>query len=235
MKRIIKTISIIFAICLVTGGVVSKFEKKKGWAGGHKPYGFYEKEVKRALDFGLSLFAIILLWPVMLAIALLVKRRLGSPVLYRQQRPGLGGEVFIIRKYRTMLNGKGSDSRRLTGFGKKLRSTSLDELPELFNIIQGDMSIVGPRPLMVQYLSRYNEHQKHRHDVRPGLTGYAQVSGRNEISWETKFQDDIRYVEKITFLGDLKILAKTMIAVIKKEGINSQTSATMEEFMGNGQ
>lgn len=171
--------------------------------------------------------------------ALLVRWKLGSPVLFTQLRPGLQGEIFKIYKFRTMTEEYGadgellSDAERLTDFGKMLRSTSLDELPELINILRGDMSIVGPRPLLVEYLEKYSDTQKHRHDVRPGLTGLAQVSGRNGLSWEEKFEDDLKYVRKITFLGDLKIICKTVIAVFKKEGISSDTSATMEEFMGN--
>lgn len=205
----------------------------------HNPYGCYEKYIKRPQDFFLSLIALILLSPIMLIIALLVRIKLGSPVLFKQDRPGKGGKIFKVYKFRSMTSEKDENGKllpddvRLTSFGKKLRATSLDELPELLNIIRGDMSIVGPRPLMVQYLGRYNEHQARRHEVRPGFTGLAQVHGRNGISWKEKFDWDIKYVDHITFLGDWKIIFETIRTVIKREGINSETSVTMEEFMGN--
>lgn len=204
----------------------------------HRPYGFYERCLKRPQDFLCALFAIIVLSPVMLITAILVRIKLGSPVLFTQDRPGKGGKIFKLYKFRTMLPPKNGvidpsqDAARLTPFGKKLRSTSLDELPELFNILKGDMSVVGPRPLLVQYLSRYNEHQARRHEVRPGFTGLAQVHGRNAISWEDKFDWDVKYVDKITFLGDWKIIFETIRTVLKKEGISSENSSTMEEFMG---
>ncbi len=234
MVKLLKYFVKIFSVCLECGFIVSIFEKKKGWCAGHQPFGIYEKYLKRPLDFGLSIFALLFLWPVMLFVAILVRINLGSPVLFKQYRPGLGGKIFTIRKYRTMRNGEGDDEERLTDFGKKLRSASLDEMPEFVNILRGDMSIIGPRPLLVEYLNRYNEKQKHRHDVRPGLTGMAQVSGRNELSWDEKFEDDVKYVKKITFLGDMKILFKTIAVVIGKKGINSKTSKTMERFTGSG-
>lgn len=199
----------------------------------------YRKYIKRGLDFVLALAASMVLSPVMLVVAILVRIKLGSPVLFKQQRPGKDEKIFEMYKFRTMTDEKDEngnllpDEKRLTKFGKMLRSTSLDELPELFNIIKGDMSIVGPRPLLVSYLPRYNERQRHRHDVRPGFTGLAQVNGRNSISWEEKFEWDVKYVENITFLGDCKIIFKTVKVVLKKDGINSATSATMEEFMGS--
>ena len=199
----------------------------------------YRKYIKRILDFILSLIALIILSPILLVIAILVRIKLGSPVIFKQERPGLNEKIFTLYKFRTMTDKKDKegnllpDSERLTRFGKMLRSTSLDELPELINILKGDMSIVGPRPLLVEYLELYNEEQKHRHDVRPGLTGFAQVSGRNAISWEEKFNKDIEYINNITFIGDCKIILKTAINVIKKDGISSETSATMEEFIGN--
>lgn len=217
------------------GFAVHKAEKakgKKGWVEGHKA-GFYEREVKRPLDFGLALFALIVLWPIILAAAVLVRIKLGKPILFKQERPGLNEKIFTIRKFRTMLDGEGSDEKRLTDFGRTLRKTSMDELPELWNILVGDMSVVGPRPLLVEYLDRYNEEQKHRHDVRPGLTGFAQVSGRNELSWDEKFEDDVEYVNHITFRTDLKIFAKTAAIVFEKKGISSKTSETMEVFTGN--
>lgn len=199
----------------------------------------YEKYIKRILDFTLSLIALICLSPILLIVAILVRIKLGSPVIFKQKRPGKDEKIFTLYKFRTMTDEKDEngdllpDSQRLTKFGKFLRSTSLDELPELINIIKGDMAIVGPRPLLVKYLPLYNEKQKHRHDVRPGLTGYAQVNGRNAISWEEKFEDDLKYINNITFIGDAKIIIKTAINVIKKDGINSKISATMEEFMGS--
>lgn len=200
---------------------------------------FYEKYIKRFLDILLSAIAIIFLSPLFVVISLMVKIKLGSPILFSQERPGKFGEIFVLRKFRTMTDevdpltgGLLPDEQRLTRFGCFLRSTSLDELPELFNILKGDMSIVGPRPLLVRYLPRYNEKQMHRHDVRPGLTGFAQANGRNAISWEEKFDMDVYYTEHISFLFDLKIMLQTVKAVLCRDGINSDTCATMEEFMG---
>lgn len=200
--------------------------------------GIYEKYIKRPQDFLLAFLAVIILSPIMLVIAILVKINLGSPIIFVQERPGLGEKIFKLYKFRTMENKRDlqgnilSDEQRLNSFGKKLRATSLDELPELINILKGDMSIVGPRPLLVKYLSRYNAHQARRHEVRPGITGYAQVNGRNTISWEEKFNYDVEYVDHITFLNDWKIIVKTIFIVLKREGINSETSVTMEEFTG---
>lgn len=199
----------------------------------------YKRFVKRCLDFLLSLAALIILSPVLLLVAILVRCKLGSPILFKQKRPGLHEKIFCMYKFRTMTDAKDADGNllpdevRLTKFGKLLRSTSLDELPELFNILKGDMAIVGPRPLLVQYLPRYNERQHHRHDVRPGFTGLAQVNGRNSISWQEKFEWDVRYVENVSFLMDLRIIAKTVKVVLKRDGISSETSVTMEEFRGN--
>jgi len=204
---------------------------------GHKK-GFYEKFIKRPQDFLCALAAIIVLSPVMLITAVLVRTKLGSPIIFKQERPGLNGKIFTLYKFRTMTDKKDengnllSDEIRLTNFGKKLRSTSIDELPELFNILNGDMAVVGPRPLLVRYLPRYNAHQARRHEVRPGFTGYAQVNGRNSITWEDKFDKDVYYVDHVTFLGDWKIIFQTVGTVLKREGISSDTSATMEEFMG---
>lgn len=205
---------------------------------GHKK-GFYEKFVKRPQDFLCALAAIVVLLPIMLVTAVLVRTKLGSPIIFKQERPGLNGKIFTLYKFRTMTDKKDEngnllpDEVRLTSFGKKLRSTSLDELPELFNILNGDMAVVGPRPLLVRYLPRYNEHQARRHEVRPGFTGYAQVNGRNSITWEDKFDKDVYYVDHVTFLGDWKIIFQTVGTVLKREGISSDTSATMEEFMGS--
>lgn len=200
---------------------------------------FYELIIKRPMDFILSLIAIIVLLPVIIIVAILVRIKLGGPVLFTQNRPGKNEKIFKLYKFRTMTSAKDKDGKllpdevRLTKFGKFLRSTSLDELPGLFNILKGHMSIVGPRPLLVQYLPLYNEEQKKRHLVRPGLTGLAQVNGRNAISWDEKFRFDVKYVEKITFIGDIKIIILTAFKVIRRKDINSNTSATMEFFEGN--
>ena len=199
----------------------------------------YANYVKRFLDLPLSLIAVILCSPIFLILFLLVRFKLGSPVLFTQERPGKDEKIFRLYKFRTMTSQTDAqgellpDEIRLTSFGKKLRATSLDELPELFNILKGDMSIVGPRPLLVKYLPLYNEEQRHRHDVRPGLTGQAQVHGRNAISWEEKFKHDVEYTRNVTFLNDCRIILATILKVIKKDGISSETSATMEEFRGN--
>lgn len=199
----------------------------------------YAKYVKRLLDLVLSLIALIMLMPFMIIIYILVRIKLGKPAIFKQKRPGENEKIFILYKFRTMTDKKDEngnllpDAERITKFGKFLRSTSLDELPELINIIKGDMAIVGPRPLLVEYLELYDEEQKHRHDVRPGLTGLAQISGRNAITWEEKFKKDIEYINKITFIGDLKIVLKTVEKVFKKEGISQANNATMEKFKGN--
>lgn len=204
----------------------------------HKPYGPYEAYIKRPLDFCLSLGALIVLSPVMGVTAIIVKTKLGSPVIFKQPRPGKDEKIFDIYKFRTMTDERDEkgellpDEVRLTDFGKFLRSTSLDELPELINMVKGDMAVVGPRPLLVRYLDRYSEEQHRRHEVRPGLTGYSQAHGRNAVSWEDKFKMDVDYVDHITFLGDLKIILETVLAVINRDGISSETSSTMEEFMG---
>ncbi len=200
--------------------------------------GIYRRFIKRPMDFILSLIAIIVLSPILLVVAILVRTKLGSPVLFKQKRPGLNEKIFMMYKFRTMTDERDEngnllpDSVRLTKFGRLLRSTSLDELPELFNILKGDMSIIGPRPLLVQYLPLYNNHQKRRHEVRPGLSGLAQVSGRNAISWEDKFNLDVEYVDNVRFIEDWKIIFLTIKKVFVREGINSETAATIEPFKG---
>lgn len=194
--------------------------------------------IKRILDIILSFLIIIILLPLYILLYFLVLLKLGSPAIFIQERPGLNGKIFKMYKFRTMtddrdINGELLPDRdRLTDFGKFLRKTSLDELPELFNVLIGDMSFVGPRPLLVRYLDRYNSFQKRRHEVKPGITGLAQVNGRNNLSWDEKFKYDVYYVDHISFLLDIKILLKTIYVVLNKKGINSDTSDTMEEFMG---
>lgn len=243
MKKQIRICFFITAAVLADVFVHKETKRRQDEArstGRHVPFGPYEAVFKRLLDIIISGVALILLSPVMGVIGGMVRVKLGQPVLFKQQRPGLDGKIFTIYKFRTMTeekdgNGKLlSDEKRLTEFGKWLRSSSLDELLELVNILKGDMSVVGPRPLLVEYLSRYNEKQKHRHDVRPGLTGLAQVSGRNILTWEEKFADDIDYVDNVSLINDLRIILKTISIVLRKSGIHSNTSETMEEFMGNG-
>lgn len=204
-----------------------------------KSNGLYCKLIKRLMDFLIAALSIIIFSPLLIILAILVRVKLGGPVVFKQERPGLNGKVFKLYKFRTMTDAKDEngnlldDEYRLTSFGKKLRSTSLDELPELYNILKGDMSIVGPRPLLVKYLPLYNDEQKRRHDVRPGLTGLAQVSGRNAITWTEKFNKDIEYVDNVSLGLDVSIFFKTIYCVLKKEGINSDSAATMEDFTGN--
>ena len=200
--------------------------------------GIYRRYIKRPMDFILSLCAIILLAPVLVITTLLVRVKLGSPVIFKQQRPGQNGKIFTMYKFRTMTdacNANGEllpDCDRLNGFGRLLRSSSLDELPELFNILKGDMSIIGPRPLLVQYLPLYNAYQKQRHKVRPGLSGLAQVSGRNAIEWEEKFRLDVEYADSVSFLGDWRIILLTFKKVFAREGINSESASTVAPFSG---
>ncbi len=198
----------------------------------------YKHFFKRLLDILISLVILVLFSWLYIILAILVRVKLGSPVLFKQPRPGKDEKIFNMYKFRTMTDEKDEngnllpDEVRLTAFGKKLRSTSLDELPEFFNILKGDMSFIGPRPLLVKYLPLYNEEQHHRHDVRPGLTGWAQVNGRNLLSWEDKFEKDVYYVNNLSFLLDLKIVFKTIAVVFDRSGINSETDATMEAFTG---
>jgi lipopolysaccharide/colanic/teichoic acid biosynthesis glycosyltransferase len=195
--------------------------------------------LKRCFDCVVALAGIVVLSPLLLIIVALVRWRLGSPVLFRQQRPGLGGRPFTLVKFRTMTDARAADgaaapdAQRLTAFGRFLRSTSLDELPELYNVLVGDMSLVGPRPLLMEYLSLYNAHQRRRHEVRPGITGWAQVNGRNAITWERKFDLDVWYVDNASFLLDLKILWLTLWRVLRREGISAADSATAERFTGS--
>jgi lipopolysaccharide/colanic/teichoic acid biosynthesis glycosyltransferase len=204
-----------------------------------KVTGIYNKYAKRLMDLILSLIALVVLSPVYIFVAVLVRIKLGSPVIFTQKRPGFNEKIFTLYKFRTMTEEKDSngdllgDEIRLTKFGKFLRNTSLDELPELINIIKGDMSIVGPRPLLIQYVPLYSENQRRRHLVRPGLSGLAQVNGRNAISWEDKFMYDIEYVESVSFIVDWKIIFLTIKKVFIREGISSDTSVTMEPFTGN--
>lgn len=200
--------------------------------------GFYEKYIKRLLDVCLSGMALLVLSPVFLVTAILVRTKLGSPVIFRQDRPGRDGKIFRLYKFRSMTDARDEngallpDELRLTSFGKLLRAASLDELPELWNIFKGDMSIVGPRPLLVKYLPRYNARQRRRHDVRPGLTGWAQVHGRNLCSWEERFEYDVWYTEHISFAVDVRTVLLTVGAVLSRRGISAEGSATMEEFTG---
>ena len=200
--------------------------------------GLYQCFFKRFFDFTLSLLALIFFSPLLVVIALLVRCKLGQPVIFKQTRPGLNEKVFMMYKFRTMTDDKDENGKllpdevRLTKFGIFLRSTSLDELPELFNIVKGDMSIIGPRPLLVQYLPLYNEHQKRRHEVRPGLSGLAQVNGRTSLKWSDKFDLDVQYVEQINFLEDLRLVVLTIKKVLIKEGIADATS-TWDPFLGN--
>lgn len=211
--------------------------RKRNPISGHRK-GFYEQCIKRPLDIigaGMGLFV---LSPALLGIALFVRVRLGSPVLFAQRRPGLGGKLFTLYKFRTMTDARDKegnllpDEARMTSFGRWLRNTSLDELPELYNVLRGDMSLVGPRPLLARYLVLYNRRQMRRHEVRPGFTGYAQVNGRNRISWEEKFEMDVYYVDHITLWGDIRILLKTIRTVLKRDGISSDGFVTAKPFQG---
>ena len=204
----------------------------------HNPYGPYERYFKRQLDLLCGIVALVVFWWLYIILSILGAIFMRGNPFFTQERPGKDEKIFKLIKFRTMDNRKDKNGKllpdeiRLNKYGRLLRKTSLDELPEIFNIIKGDMSVIGPRPLLVRYLDRYNEEQHHRHDVRPGLTGYAQAHGRNMLSWEDRFAMDVWYTKHITFMGDIKILLDTVKAVVKKEGISSKTSATMEEFMG---
>lgn len=202
----------------------------------HKPYGPYEKYFKRVLDVFCGLAALLVFWWLYLIIAILVRIKLGSPVLFKQERPGRNEEIFKLYKFRTMTDARDEngellpDEVRLTKFGRALRATSLDELPEVFNILKGEMSLVGPRPLTIQYLPYYSEEERHRHDVRPGLSGLAQVNGRNFIDWDHRLAFDVQYVKKITFMGDLRIILQTALKFVKKEDIAVDTNKVEPNF-----
>jgi lipopolysaccharide/colanic/teichoic acid biosynthesis glycosyltransferase len=237
IKKIAKAVTLISA-CAGVAALIDDRKKAKTRTSGHRSNGPYESYIKRPLDAFLSTGALIVLSPVMLTTAALVRLKLGSPVLFTQDRPGLDEKVFKLYKFRTMTDARDAegnllpDEERLTSFGKLLRSTSLDELPELLNIIKGDMAIIGPRPLLVKYLPRYNETQRRRHEVRPGLTGLAMSTVRNSAGWDKKFELDVEYVDKIYFLLDLKIIFWTARIVLKREGINEEGNVTNSEFMG---
>ena len=234
---VLKIILVIVAIAALVGliaFVMELLEKPNS----HQPYGPYERYIKRPLDAFLATGALIVLSPIWIMVAILVKIKLGSPILFTQDRPGKDEKIFKLYKFRSMTDKRDengellSDEVRLTKFGKALRSTSLDELPELLNIIKGDMAVVGPRPLLVKYLERYTPTQRRRQEVRPGFTGLAQVHGRNGISWEEKFDWDVKYIDKITFFGDWKIIFETIKTVLKREGISAIGEATMGEYVG---
>ena len=201
----------------------------------HKPYGPYERFIKRPLDCLLSSLALIILSPIMLITAILVRTKLGSPILFSQERPGLHEKLFKIYKFRTMTDKRDAngnllpDAERLTKFGKILRSTSLDELPELFNIAKGDMAIVGPRPLLTQYLPYYRPEERERHAIRPGLTGYAQIHGRNYLMWDERIAADLKYAKKITFIGDVKIIVQTVVKVLKRSDVAEKRIRPLDE------
>lgn len=238
MAMIIKEILLVVLFICIFGSIAGILDFMRNRNSKHKSNGPYEAFFKRVIDFICGILMIVILWPLYIILAILVRIKLGSPVLFKQDRPGKDERIFKLYKFRTMTderNEKGellSDDKRLTAFGAWLRRTSMDEIPEAFNIIKGDMSLIGPRPLLVRYLDRYSEEQHHRHDVRPGLTGYAQAHGRNTVSWEDKFAMDVWYSKNITFMGDIKIIVDTIMAVLRKDGISSGTSVTMEEFMG---
>ena len=200
--------------------------------------GIYKNYLKRVLDITCSLGFILCFWWLYILIAILVKIKLGSPIIFEQKRPGLNGKIFTMYKFRSMTDAKDkngnllSDAERLPKFGQLLRATSLDEIPEFINVLKGEMSLIGPRPLLVEYLERYNDEQRRRHDVRPGITGWAQVNGRNTISWEEKFRYDVEYVDNLTFFLDIKIVFLTIKKIVVKEGISQEGNVTMEKFTG---
>lgn len=239
MSLTVRVLSAVISIAGITAAAGDWIDRKRnGEDKIHTFNGPYEKYMKRPLDAVLAAAALILLFPVIIIIGFLVRINLGTPVLFSQDRPGLNEKIFKLYKFRTMTDERDEDGKllpdgiRLTKFGRILRSTSLDELPELFNIIKGDMAIIGPRPLLVKYLERYTEEQHKRHDVRPGLTGLAMSRVRNGAGWDKKFELDLEYVDNISFLLDLKIIIWTIAIVLKREGINECGQATNSEFMG---
>lgn len=213
-----------------------KQETANGAVGKHKPYGPYEKFFKRPLDIICGVAALLVFWWLYIIVAVLVRIKLGSPVIFKQERPGRDEKIFCLYKFRTMTDERDEngellpDEVRLTKFGRALRATSLDELPEVFNILKGEMSLVGPRPLTIQYLPYYSEEERHRHDVRPGLSGLAQVNGRNLVDWDHRLAFDVQYVKKITFMGDLRIILKTALKFVKKEDIAVDTNKVEPNF-----
>lgn len=240
MKILVRLSKLILCVSIFAAAIsliLEALERKKTKR--QKRQGIYERYLKRPLDCFFASFSLLLFSPLMLFLSLLVRAFLGSPVLFTQDRPGRDGKIFKLYKFRTMTDKRDkegnllADAERLTPFGKMLRSSSLDELPELLNIIRGEMSFIGPRPLLVKYLPLYNEVQARRHDVRPGLTGLAQSRGRNSLSWEEKFKLDVEYVNHITFLGDLKIIVDTIRSVLNSEGISADGDVTMPFFTGN--
>ena len=241
MKKLVKVLSVFSLAALILGFVVSLVEKtvflkRYDRTCIHKPYGVYEKYFKRPMDFALSLMSIILLSPVLLVTGILVRLKLGSPIIFKQLRPGKNERIFEMYKFRSMTDERDMEGKllpdeiRLTAFGRKLRDTSLDELPELFNILKGDMSIVGPRPQLVRDMVFMTTEQRKRHYVKQGLTGLAQVNGRNGISWEDKLDFDIQYIRKITLWGDFIILLRTVKNVFRREGIHTDGMATAEDY-----
>lgn len=235
---LIKIVLLLVIFIVAFGVIAGVFDLLQNRNSIHKTKGPYEAFFKRVIDFICGTCVIAILWPLYIVLAILVRINLGSPILFKQDRPGKDEKIFKLYKFRTMTDARDEngellpDDKRLTSFGSWLRRTSMDEIPEALNIIKGDMSLIGPRPLLVRYLDRYNEEQHHRHDVRPGLTGYAQAHGRNAVSWEDKFAMDVWYSNNITFVGDIEVIIDTVMTVIKKDGISSETSVTMEEFMG---
>ena len=240
MKKLLKLLLGIFGVVTIGGVVAGAKDHLDNKKLGRKTSGIYEDCIKRGLDFICGMSALIVFWPIYLIVAILVRTKLGSPVLFTQERPGRDEKIFKLYKFRSMTDKRDAngellpDGDRLPKFGKILRSTSLDELPEAINIVKGDMSVVGPRPLLVKYLPRYSKEQHRRHDTRPGLSGWAQVNGRNAISWNKKFEMDVWYTENISFQLDMHIIKETIVqAFIKRAGISSDSDATTEEFLGN--
>ena len=236
---VVARIIVVILVLIISGGLIAgviDFTNSKKSI--HKPKGIYEAYFKRVIDFISGILVLVVLCPLYLVLAIMVRIKLGSPILFTQDRPGKDEKIFKLYKFRTMTDERDEkgellpDDKRLTSFGSWLRRTSMDEIPEAFNIIKGDMSLIGPRPLLVRYIDRYNEEQHHRHDIRPGLTGYAQAHGRNTLSWEDKFAMDVWYTNHVTFIEDMKIVWYTVMTVVKRDGISSETSATMEEFYG---